>query len=78
VPRYIRDDAARRRLAKVPSQSTEKEQALNNSTVETRESEQELFFNDVTDEALEAAATAAGAAQSLWGTVTVSGCTCIE
>jgi hypothetical protein len=59
-------------------QSTEKEPALNNATVETRETDQELFFNDVTDETLEAAATAAGAAQSLWGTVTVSGCTCIE
>jgi len=48
---------------------------LKNPTVEARDTDQEVFFNDVTDETLEAAATAAGAAQSLWGTVTVSGCT---
>jgi hypothetical protein len=52
---------------------------LNNAIVETREADQELFFNDVSDETLEASATAAGAANSsLWSTVTVSGCTCIE
>jgi hypothetical protein len=45
---------------------------------ETRQSEQEILFDDVTDEALEAAASTAGAAQSLWGTVSVSGCTCVD
>jgi hypothetical protein len=45
---------------------------------DTHQIEQQILFDDVTDEALEAAASDAGAAQSLWGTVTVSGCTCIE
>jgi hypothetical protein len=47
-------------------------------TVETCQTEQDVLFDDVTDEALEASASTAGAAQSLWGSFTVSGCTCVE
>jgi hypothetical protein len=46
--------------------------------VETSQADQDILFDDVTDETLEAAASTAAAGQSLWGTITVSGCTCID
>jgi hypothetical protein len=52
--------------------------ALIKPTVQTCQAEQDILFDDVTDEALEAAASDAGAASSLWSTVSVSGCTCID
>ena len=52
--------------------------ALTKPTDETSHAEQDVLFDDVSDETLEAAATAEAAGQSLWGTITVSGCTCID
>ena len=47
-------------------------------TDETSQADENMLFDDVSDETLEAAATAEAAGQSLWGTITVSGCTCID
>ena len=52
--------------------------ALTKPSVETSQADQDILFDDVTDETLEAAASTAAAGQSLWGTITVSGCTCID
>jgi hypothetical protein len=52
--------------------------ALTKPTDETSQAEENILFDDVSDESLEAAATAEAAGQSLWGTITVSGCTCID
>ena len=56
----------------------QEDRALIKSTVEPCQAEQDILFDDVSDEALEASASTSGAAQSLWGSFTVSGCTCIE
>ena len=52
---------------------------MNRTTIDLDQTDEEILTYDVSDEALEAAAgTSAEAVSSLWSSIDVSGCGCVD